>query len=120
LVAGGIPIVKALESVADIIGNQVYHDLIMDTAQQVRNGKSIALALVDRPEFPPIISQMTQIGETTGKLHEILDKLAGFYEKEVNTVLSTLTTLLEPAIMILLGAWQSRSWLQEFYCQYII
>ncbi|MBX4205137.1 MAG: type II secretion system F family protein [Candidatus Doudnabacteria bacterium] len=103
LVSGGIPIVKALESVADIIGNQVYHDVIMDAAQQVRNGKSIAVALVDKPEFPPIISQMTQIGETTGKLHEILDKLASFYEKEVNTVLSTLTTLLEPAIMILLG-----------------
>jgi type IV pilus assembly protein PilC len=103
LVAGGIPIVKALESVADIIGNQIYHDVIMDTSMQVRNGKSIAIALVDRPEFPPIVSQMTQIGETTGKLQEILDKLAGFYEKEVNTVLSTLTTLLEPAIMILLG-----------------
>ncbi|HEX5429490.1 MAG TPA: type II secretion system F family protein [Patescibacteria group bacterium] len=103
LVAGGIPIVKALESVADIIGNQVYHDIIMDAAQQVRNGKSIAMALVDRPEFPPIISQMTQIGESTGKLQDILDKLAGFYEKEVNTVLSTLTTLLEPVIMVLLG-----------------
>jgi type II secretory pathway component PulF len=103
LVAGGIPIVKALESVADIIGNQIYHDVIMDTAQQVRNGKSIAIALIDQPEFPPIVSQMTQIGETTGKLQEILDKLAGFYEKEVNTVLGTLTTLLEPAIMILLG-----------------
>ena len=103
LVAGGIPIVKALESVADIIGNQVYHDVIMDASVQVRNGKSIAMALMDRPEFPPIISQMTQIGETTGKLQEILDKLAGFYEKEVATVLGTLTTLLEPLIMILLG-----------------
>jgi len=103
LVAGGIPIVKALESVADIIGNQIYHDVIMDVAQQVRNGKSIAIALVDRSEFPPIVSQMTQIGETTGKLQDILDKLAGFYEKEVNTVLGTLTTLLEPVIMILLG-----------------
>jgi type II secretory pathway component PulF len=103
LISGGIPIVKALESVADIIGNQVYHDVIMDVAVQVRNGKSIAIALVDRPQFPPIISQMIQIGETTGKLDEILDKLAGFYEKEVNAVLGTLTTLLEPAIMILLG-----------------
>jgi type IV pilus assembly protein PilC len=89
--------------VADIIGNQVYHDVIMDASLQVRNGKSIAMALIDRPEFPPIVAQMTQIGETTGKLQEILDKLAGFYEKEVNTVLSTLTTLLEPIIMILLG-----------------
>ncbi len=103
LVAGGIPIVKAIETVADIIGNQVYHDILMDVGQQVRNGKGIALALTDRPEFPPIISQMTQIGESTGKLNEILEKLAGFYEKEVDTVLTTLTTLLEPMIMILLG-----------------
>jgi len=103
LVSGGIPIVKALESVADIIGNQVYHDVLMDIAQEVRNGKGIALAMTDRPEFPMIISQMTQIGESTGKLNEILDKLAGFYEKEVETVLTTLTTLLEPVIMILLG-----------------
>jgi type IV pilus assembly protein PilC len=103
LVSGGIPIVKALESVADIIGNKVYHDIIMDVADQVKNGKGIAMALSDRPEFPPIISQMTQIGESTGKLQEILDKLAGFYEKEVETVLGTLATLLEPMIMILLG-----------------
>jgi type IV pilus assembly protein PilC len=53
--------------------------------------------LADRPEFPPIVSQMIQIGETTGKLKEILDKLAGFYEKEVNNAINTLTTLLEPA-----------------------
>jgi type II secretory pathway component PulF len=103
LVAGGIPIVKALESVADIIGNKVYHDSLIEVATQVRNGKSVALALSDMPEFPPIVSQMTQIGETTGKLQEILDKLASFYEKEVATTVTALTTLLEPAIMILLG-----------------
>jgi type IV pilus assembly protein PilC len=103
LVAGGIPIVKALESVADIIGNQIYHDVIMDAAQASQKRQKYCHGLVIEPEFPPIVSQMTQIGETTGKLQEILDKLAGFYEKEVNTVLGTLTTLLEPAIMILLG-----------------
>lgn len=103
LVAGGIPIVRSLESVADILGNQVYHDVVMDAAQEVRNGKSVAMVLADRPEFPPIVSQMIQIGETTGKLKDILDKLAGFYEKEVNNAINTLTTLLEPMIMILLG-----------------
>jgi type II secretory pathway component PulF len=103
LVAGGIPIVKALDSVADIVGNQVYHDIILDASNQVRNGKSIASALLDRPEFPPIVAQMTQIGESTGKLHEILDKLAQFYEKEVEGVLKVITTLIEPMIMILIG-----------------
>ena len=103
LVAGGIPVIKALDSVADIVGNQIYRDIILDASHQVRNGKSIAVALTDKKEFPPIVAQMTQIGETTGKLQDILEKLAGFYEKEVETSLRTLTTLIEPIIMMFLG-----------------
>ncbi|MEJ0021791.1 MAG: type II secretion system F family protein [Candidatus Doudnabacteria bacterium] len=103
LIAGGIPIVRALESVADIVGNEVYKEIILEAAEQVRNGKSIASALTSRPEFPAIVAQMTQIGETTGRLQEILDKLAIFYEKEMEVVLNTLTTLLEPIIMLVLG-----------------
>ncbi len=103
LIAGGIPIVKCLDSVADIVGNSVYRDIIFDASHQVQNGKSIALALVDRDEFPPIVSQMVQIGESTGKLQEILEKLAGFYEKEVEASLKVLTTLIEPIVMMILG-----------------
>ena len=103
MISGGIPIVKALESVADIVGSVVYKEIIMEAAGQVRNGKSIASALTTHPEFPPIVAQMTQIGESTGRLQEILDKLAQFYEKEVEGVLKVLTTLLEPIIMMLLG-----------------
>jgi len=103
LIAGGIPIVKALESVADIVGNVIYRDIIMDASTQVRNGKSIASSLTAHPEFPPIVAQMVQIGESTGRLHEIMGKLAAFYEKEVDGVLKILTTLLEPIIMMLLG-----------------
>jgi len=103
LIAGGIPIVKALDSVADIIGNTVYRDIVLDASQQVRNGKGIASALVDRDEFPPLVSQMTQIGESTGKLQEVLEKMASFYEKEVEATLKTITTLIEPIIMILIG-----------------
>ena len=103
LVAGGIPIVKALEAVADIVGNSIYRDIILEASNQVRNGKSIASALTAHQEFPAIVAQMTEIGETTGRLQEILDKLAMFYEKEVDGVLKILTTLLEPIIMMLLG-----------------
>ncbi|MBI4049766.1 MAG: type II secretion system F family protein [Candidatus Doudnabacteria bacterium] len=103
LVAGGIPIVKALEAVADIVGNQIYKDLILDAAKEVRNGKTIASALSSHREVPAVLIQMTQIGESTGKLREIMDKLASFYEKEVEGLLSALTTLIEPLIMILLG-----------------
>jgi type IV pilus assembly protein PilC len=81
----------------------VYRDIIFDASNQVQNGKSIALAFVDKQEFPPIVAQMVQIGETTGRLQEILEKLAGFYEKEVEGVLKILTTLIEPVVMIVLG-----------------
>lgn len=103
LIVGGIPIIKALDSVADIIGNKIFRDIILDASQQVKNGKTIASVLSQHPEFPPIAGQMTQIGEQTGKLQEILDKLANFYEKETEAMLRVLTTLIEPIIMILLG-----------------
>ncbi|MBX4188045.1 MAG: type II secretion system F family protein [Candidatus Doudnabacteria bacterium] len=103
LISGGIPIVKAMDSVADIVGNVVYRDMLFEAATDVKNGKGIAQAISDRTNFPPIISQMMQIGESTGKLHEILDKIARFYEKEVEGMLKTLTTLIEPIIMMLLG-----------------
>jgi type IV pilus assembly protein PilC len=103
LIAGGIPIVKAMDSVADIVGNAVYRDIIFKASTDVKNGKGIAQSLVDYPEFPPIISQMMQIGESTGKLQDILDKVAKFYEKEVEGILKVLTTLIEPIIMMLLG-----------------
>jgi type IV pilus assembly protein PilC len=103
LMAGGIPIVKALDSVADIVGNAVYRDILFEASTEVKNGKGIAQSIADRSEFPPIVSQMVQIGESTGKLTEILDKLARFYEKEVEAILKTMTTLIEPIIMMLLG-----------------
>jgi type IV pilus assembly protein PilC len=103
LIAGGIPIVKSLEAVSDIVGNSIYRDIILDAAGQVRNGKSIASALTTHKEFPAIVAQMVQIGESTGRLQDIANKLAIFYEKEVEGVLKILTTLLEPIIMMLLG-----------------
>lgn len=103
LMAGGIPIVKSLDAVADIVGNAVYRDILFEASTEVKNGKGIAQSIADRSEFPAIVSQMVQIGESTGKLTEILDKLAHFYEKEVEGILKTLTTLIEPIIMMLLG-----------------
>ncbi len=103
LVIGGIPIVQALKTVGAIVGNSVYKGIILDAAAEVETGKAIADVFAKRPEIPPIVTQMIKVGEQTGSLGEILGKLAHFYDKEVENELNTLTTLLEPIIMLLLG-----------------
>lgn len=103
LIAGGIPIVQALKTIADIVGNSVYKNIILEAAAEVETGKSIAMVFSQKPEIPKIVTQMIRVGEQTGSLHDILGKLAIFYDKEVENMLNTLTTLLEPIIMLLLG-----------------
>jgi type II secretory pathway component PulF len=103
LVIGGIPIIKALQIVSEIINNVIYRDIIIQTTEMITAGKSISEGLSGHPEFPNIVTQMVKVGEQTAQLDEIMDKLALFYEKEVDTKVATLTTLLEPLIMIVLG-----------------
>ena len=103
LVLGGIPIIKALEIVAQLVNNVIYRDILLDSITQISAGKSISEGLAGHPEFPNIVTQMVHVGEQTAQLDDILSKLAGFYEKEVDTKIGTLTTLLEPLIMIVLG-----------------
>lgn len=103
LVVGGIPIIKALQIISEIINNVVYRDIVLNAVNEISNGKSISEGLSGHPEFPTIVTQMVRVGEQTAQLDDILAKLANFYEKEVDTKVGTLTTLLEPLIMILLG-----------------
>lgn len=103
LVLGGLPIIKALQIVSNVINNTIYHDIVMDTVTKIQGGKSISEGLSGHPEFPNIVTQMVRVGEQTAQLDDIMAKLANFYEKEVDTKVATLTTLLEPIIMIILG-----------------
>lgn len=103
LVIGGIPIIKALQIVSEIINNVIYRDILVDTVSKISGGKSISEGLAGHEEFPAIVTQMVKVGEQTAQLDDILAKLASFYEKEVDNKVSTLTTLLEPIIMIILG-----------------
>lgn len=104
LVLGGIPIIKAIQIVGEVISNVVYRDILMETVSQIQAGKSISEGLIGHPnEFPSIVTQMVKVGEQTAQLDEIMGKLASFYEKEVDNKVATLTTLLEPIIMIILG-----------------
>lgn len=103
LVVGGIPIIKALQIVSEIINNVIYRDIIVEAVAQIQAGKSISEGLAGHKEFPNIVTQMVKVGEQTAQLDDIMTKLAVFYEKEVDAKVSTLTTLLEPIIMIILG-----------------
>ncbi len=103
LVSGGIPIIKALQIISEIVNNVIYRDILMDVAQQVTNGKSISDSLARYKEFPPLVTQMVGVGEKTAQLDTILLKMAVFYEKEVDNKVATLSTLLEPIIILILG-----------------
>jgi type II secretory pathway component PulF len=103
LVSGGIPIIQSLRIISEIINNVIYRDILLEAAQQVTNGKSISDSLAHHKEFPPLVTQMVRVGEQTAQLDSILLKLAVFYEKEVDAKVSTLSSLLEPIIMLILG-----------------
>lgn len=103
LVIGGIPIIKSLQIVSDIINNVIYRDIVLESVTKISAGKSISEGLSGHDEFPNIVIQMVKVGEQTAQLDEIMGKLASFYEKEVDNKVATLATLLEPVIMIILG-----------------
>lgn len=103
LTTGGIPIIQSLKIVSEIINNVIYRDILLEAAEQVTNGKTISESLARFKEFPPLVTQMVMVGEQTAQLDTILLKLAQFYEKEVDTKVATLSSLLEPIIMLVLG-----------------
>ena len=103
LVIGGIPIIKALEITAELVNNVIYRDIILDAAGKLSGGKTISLAFSGYKEIPKIVTQMIQVGEQSATLTGILQKLATFYEKEVDGKIGNLTTLIEPIIILILG-----------------
>jgi type IV pilus assembly protein PilC len=103
LIAGGVNIAKALEISGRVISNSVYQNLILETKKQVEDGESIALVFEQSTEIPPMVSQMMKIGEKTGRLDEILNKVSNFYTREINNTIANLMSLMEPIIMVVMG-----------------
>jgi type IV pilus assembly protein PilC len=104
LVSAGVDIVKALEITGATAGNHVLEVALVDVRRRVHEGQRIYQPLVDNPIFPPMVSQMVMIGEETGELDRMLSKIADFYEDEVDTAISALTSIVEPIMMIGVGA----------------
>jgi type IV pilus assembly protein PilC len=104
LVASGVDIIKALEITGQTAGNWVVEEALADVREQVHQGVPIAQPLIESDVFPPMVSQMVKIGEETGELEKMLGKIADFYEDEVDAAIQSLTSIIEPLMMIGVGA----------------
>ncbi len=104
MLSSGIPIVRALELTGKIIDNQVYASILTKAADEVKGGKTLSESISNHPnEIPGIMVQMTKVGEETGEVGSILKTLAHFYSREVTTAIDSLVSLIEPAMIVLLG-----------------
>ena len=103
LIAAGVDIIKALEITGQTAGNWVVEEALADVRNKVQEGIPIAQPLAENPIFPPMVSHMIKIGEETGELEKMLSKVADFYEDEVDSSISSLTSIIEPLMMIGVG-----------------
>lgn len=103
LLGAGISLLEALEIVGEAMDNIVYRNAIKEAYGYVEKGSSLAAAIEPFPFFPPILAQMVAVGEETGQLDDVLQKLAHYFESESEQAVKGLTTAIEPLIMIILG-----------------
>lgn len=103
LIASGVPIMQSLEVVAKAIDNTVIGEAVEAVRASIREGQSIAIPLQFSGVFPPMVVQMAKVGEETGQLEQMLEKVADFYDVEVETTVQSLTSLLEPILIIFMG-----------------
>ena len=103
MLASGVPILDSLEIVAKTAGNLVIEDIIYDVRSSIAEGQTIAEPLSENDIFPGMVTQMISVGEATGALDTMLNKVADFYDKEVDAAVDALTSLLEPLLLLFLG-----------------
>ena len=103
LLTSGVPILQAMETVANAIDDEVFTDVIMNARTRIREGDPIGEPLEKSKMFPPMVIQMINIGEETGALDQMLGKVADFYEQEVESQLESLAAALEPLMIVALG-----------------
>jgi len=103
LLAGGLDMVASLKVVSDVVGNMVFKNMVRETIREVEGGNSITSILKDSPLIPPMVVQMMAIGEETGQMEHIFNKLTDFFSREVKGAVESLVTIIEPLIMILIG-----------------
>jgi len=103
LVRSGIPIVSALQISGRVVGNVVFESNIAEAANKVKTGGTVSEVLSQKKEFPSIMTQMVKVGEDTGKLDSTLDTMAKFYTREADQIVSNLSSIIEPVLIVILG-----------------
>jgi type IV pilus assembly protein PilC len=103
LLASGVPILQAMETVAGVVGNSVVSDAVIESRARIREGEKIADPLQRSKMFPPMVVHMVSVGEESGSLDHMLNKIADFYENEVEMTIASLTAAIEPVMIVLLG-----------------
>jgi type IV pilus assembly protein PilC len=103
MISSGVPILDALQITAKSAGNKVVENAIMYTRERISEGRTMADPLAETGVFPPMVVQMIAVGESTGAMDAMLQKIADFYEEEVDAAVAALTALLEPLMMVVLG-----------------
>jgi type IV pilus assembly protein PilC len=103
LLSGGIPILTSLEVVIDTVGNTVVAKALQEVSARVGEGKSIAQPLGENEVFPEMVVNMIRVGEETGAIDKMLDKIADFYNRELDNTIRTFTTLIEPLLIVLMA-----------------
>ena len=103
LMASGIPLIDAIEQVAKMMNNRIIREGLLDARNQVAKGVPLSKPLRDMDIFPTMLPQMTKIGEETGNIEDMMDKVAEYYEIEVNAATDALTAMMEPMIIVLMA-----------------
>jgi type IV pilus assembly protein PilC len=103
LLGGGIPLVNAIDVSARAIQNRFMAQELVTAAQKVREGRALSGALNESGAFPDVAIKMVEVGESTGALQEMLNSLADFYDEEIDTNLGRFVTMVEPALLVVMG-----------------
>jgi type IV pilus assembly protein PilC len=103
MISSGVPILDALDVVAKTAGNKVIEAGILYTRSKISEGKTIAVPLAETKVFPQMVVQMIGVGEATGAMDQMLNKIADFYDDEADNAIGALTSLIEPIMMVFLG-----------------
>ena len=103
LIRSGVPILEVIDIVAGASGNHVVETSIKGVGEDVEKGDNLSVALSKKPIFPPMMLRMVSAGEATGKIDTMLEKMADFWDEEVEAMLDALTSLIEPMLIVVLG-----------------